>query len=318
MLFPKEITEKAEELAAAYNIKELSESAESMSVRYRGGSEQRSARGMKEIIAYALVRMPAAFAANCKALELTLESFNGEINSVLDIGAGTGAASCGAAFITGAEHITCIERDPNMILVGKELLKAADINAEWIKGDIAKLNEFPKSDLVVCSYCLNEIEENSRLTLLKKLWDSSEKLLIITEPGTPSSFGGVSVFRKSLIDLGAHIAAPCPNIKDCPIGTGDWCHFSCRAARTYLHKRLKKGDAPFEDEKFCFIAASKTPVMPCKFRVLRHPYVAKGRISLKICGSNGSEEINVVKKSHLWSFARKASSGSAYFEEKSD
>ncbi len=316
MLYPTQLTEKTKELAASYNIKELSLAAENMSLRYRKeGSYGRSAQGIAEIIAYSVVRMPAAFAACSKAVELTLESFGGNIDSVLDVGAGTGAASCAASLITGAVNIRCIERDKNMIAVGKELLKALNLNAEWINSDIVNPDqlEFPGADLVICSYCLNEIALNLRLKLLEKLWKAARKLLIVTEPGTPSSFSEILAFRKSLIDWGAYIASPCPHIGDCPVGSDDWCHFSCRAARSSLHKRLKGGDAPFEDEKFCFIAASKSPVQPCGFRVLRHPYSAKGRISLKICGPEGLEDITAVKKSPLWSFARKASSGSAYF-----
>ena len=54
--------------------------------------------------------------------------------------------------------------------------------------------------------------------------------------------------------------------------------------------------SPYEDEKFCFLAASREEVSPCAARVLRHPRIDSGRITLKLCTPGGAEERMVTKK----------------------
>ena len=64
----------------------------------------------------------------------------------------------------------------------------------------------------------------------------------------------------------------------------DWCHFTCRVPRSQLHKLLKQGDAPYEDEKFAYLALAKSETNKPEARILRHPKIAKGRITLELCG----------------------------------
>ena len=91
---------------------------------------------------------------------------------------------------------------------------------------------------------------------------------------------------------------------------GDWCHFQQRVARSRLHKQLKGGDAPYEDEKFCFLALTKeAPEAACGARVLRHPLIAPGRITLTLCESGAVQNRVVTKKDPLWKQARKIHAG---------
>jgi hypothetical protein len=48
----------------------------------------------------------------------------------------------------------------------------------------------------------------------------------------------------------------------CPIKENDWCHFACRIPRGKLHRQFKEGEAPFEDEKFAYLAMSKKAYPP--------------------------------------------------------
>ena len=92
----------------------------------------------------------------------------------------------------------------------------------------------------------------------------------------------------------------------------DWCHFAVRVQRTKLHKQLKGGDAPYEDEKFCYLALMKTPPSePCAARVLRHPLIAPGKITLTLCEGNEKKTRIVTKKDLLWKQARKTGAGDA-------
>ena len=90
----------------------------------------------------------------------------------------------------------------------------------------------------------------------------------------------------------------------------DWCHFAVRVQRTQLHRALKGGDAPYEDEKFCYLAAMRgEPQNACASRVLRHPQIAPGRIGVTVCEARGIVSRAVTKKDALWKRARKIGAG---------
>lgn len=311
MEFPHEIREYVEELAAKRDG--LPKAAELLSERYRGesGVGKPLLNGSLDVLAYAAVRMPATFGAAAKALELTLNHFSGDIASMLDVGAGTGAASLAAYFLTGCGDITCVEREQDMIDLGRELSKLCGVDLSWIKRDVGSGLE-RRADLVISAYCLNEMTEAGRRAAVEELWRAAEKLLVIIEPGTPAGFSQLKRARDLLTELGGNIAAPCPQIGECPLAEGDWCHFTARIARGRLHKRLKGGDAPYEDEKFGFIAVSRERYIPCGARILRHPKVESGKITLKLCTAQGVEERVVTKKSPRFKAARKSSSGEAF------
>ena len=92
----------------------------------------------------------------------------------------------------------------------------------------------------------------------------------------------------------------------------DWCHFTVRVQRTRLHRLLKGGEAPFEDEKFAYLVLTRTPAQsPCGARVLRHPQIAPGRIALTLCEEGEKRERVVTKKDPLWKRARKLGAGDA-------
>lgn len=314
MEFPPQLRCAVEELAAAEDIRLLTAAAQRLSERYRNesGSGKSLLGGYTDALAYAAVRMPATFGAVSRALELTLECFDGEISSMLDIGAGTGAACLAARLLTGCEDITCIERDSDMTALGKRLTELCGILAEWLPLDVSESDKAPRAELVVSSYCLNELEPNKRPQAIKALWERAEKLLVIIEPGTPEGFSQIKKARELLISLGAETAAPCPHGSKCPLTEGDWCHFTCRVARSKLHKRLKGGEAPYEDEKFCFIAAAKLPCKRCESRILRHPVIEKGKVTLQLCESGGISERLITAKSTLFKTARKSSAGDSF------
>lgn len=313
MELPIEIRARIEQLLSGENEKALAKSAESLSTRYRtqSGTGRALVSDRRDILAYAAVRMPATFGAAYRALELSLKQFDGEISSVLDVGAGTGAAAHAAQLLTDCDNITCLEREPMMTEVGRELCEAADMSAQWVQCDAAE--DFPyRADLVVSAYCLNEMSAAKRQAAVERLYSAADKLLVIIEPGTPEGFSQLREARKRLISLGAQIAAPCPDVGECPLPEGDWCHFTARIQRSRLHKQLKGGEVPYEDEKFCFIAAAKAGAAPCAARVLRHPQIESGRVTLRLCESGGISDKMVTKKSPLFKSARKADSGDTF------
>lgn len=316
MEFPAELRGEIERLLSDESVNALSAAAEGISRKYRSndGSGRRLVSDRRDILAYAAVRMPATFGAVSRALELTLDCLPEEcreFSTALDVGAGTGAASHAAYSLAGCERIICIEREPEMISVGRRLAECCGLPAEWQRGDITEGID-RSAELVLCSYCLNELTEKSAAAAVERLWERTQRLLLIVEPGTQEGYSHILAARERLILLGAHIAAPCPQVGKCPLEKGDWCHFTERVARSRLHKQLKGGDVPYEDEKFCFIAASREPVTPCAARILRHPDIQSGRIGLRLCTADGVTECTVTRKSPYFKAARKSGAGDSF------
>jgi ribosomal protein RSM22 (predicted rRNA methylase) len=184
----------------------------------------------------------------------------------------------------------------------------ADTEGLWVIGDI--MNNIATADLVVASYAFNEMAERQRGEGLLKLWDAAGMMLIIVEPGTTLGYGVISAARQLLLARGGHIIAPCPHEGDCPLEPGDWCHFAQRVPRSRLQRELKGGSAPYEDEKYSYLAVAREPLARKHSRILRHPYTEKGQVSLELCTEGGLLKKTIRKKDGiLYKHARKAKWG---------
>ena len=305
MNLPIEYKSQLESLLDGYSLKEL----KSIACRIIDQYKNHSGKGVDLIDSslsskvYAVYRLPATYSAFGEALSHTLELYKQNIDSVIDVGAGSGAASLAvSSLLPSAKKYTLLERNKYMMEVGKSLH-----NFEYINYDLSLDNLDINSDLVIANYVLNELDQNSRINAVNKMWNMTNKLMIIVEPGTPEGFGLIREIRDYLISIGGHIVAPCPHMGIC---LNEWCHFSTRVSRSKLHKDLKGGDAPYEDEKYCYIAFGKSEVTPCKQRVLRHPQINPGFVELEVCTKEGFKRIKYSKKDkELFKKARKADAG---------
>jgi len=125
----------------------------------------------------------------------------------------------------------------------------------------------------------------------------------------------IAAIREKLLELGAHMAAPCPAAMVCPLTQPDWCHFAARVERTSLHRRLKGGDLGHEDEKFSYVAVTREPVELSGTRVLRHPRHHPGWIELELCTPAGTRHERVTKRDRdRFRAARKAGWGDRFSE----
>jgi len=305
-------------LAQEYEYDELLRDSQKISENYRlrTGAGKRLLTRESEAAAYAMARMPATVAAAKTALLWSLDAADVEIESLLDCGAGTGAVSFAADEVLELHEITCLEREAAMRAIGGELMEAvggAPSAARWQEWDALSKDALPQADLVCEGYMLGELEENMRLPVAERLYAAAKKMLLFIEPGTPQGFANLAAVRQHLAGLGAHVAAPCPAGSGvCPMQGEDWCHFTVRVQRTRLHKLLKGGEAPYEDEKFCFLALTREPPSAlCRARVLRHPQIAPGRITLTLCEDGKQRSRVVTKKDPLWKRARKIGAGEA-------
>lgn len=316
MELPIELKTAIEEEIAGIKHGELLENAQSISMKYRteSGNGKRLVTAQSEAAAYSVVRMPATFGAVYKALSYTLDLSDYSIESLIDVGAGTGAAVWACDSLIDLQSVVCLEREDAMRSIGSKIMQKGSkalVNAEWIKYDLVKDDINLKADLVTASYILNELSEEERLKSVEKLWDASNKILLIIEPGTPKGYDNLRKIREYLLNKGAHLIAPCPHEDKCSLEEGNWCHFSCRIPRSKLHRQLKEGEVPYEDEKFAYLAFSHEESRKADMRILRHPIIEKGRISLNVCSKDKIEDIKLFKKKdkELYKEARKSKWG---------
>lgn len=315
MEMPFALKQAAEKLTNGLKQHEIKEYAGRISRRYRDkNAPARSAAGAAESAAYAVSRMPATFGAASAVLQqaAALEGLNPK--TMIDAGAGTGAAAWAAACFFDFESVLCLERETAMRRAGQKLSQAgADFFKTppvWQEFDLVSSPLTQTADLVTACYVLNELDEQNRENVLDKLWRAAKQALIIIEPGTPESFHHIKRFRSFLIDRGAFIAAPCPHNDACP---DDWCHFGCRVARSKLHRISKSGSAPFEDEKFTYLVAARKNHNSVYARILRRPLIEKGKVTLRLCAPDGIREKTVSKKDgELYKKARKAGWGGIF------
>lgn len=307
MELPIELSVALQRRVEGYKLTDLQNVAHRISKSYNEGSLNGARVVINDVdaLVYALSRMPATYGAIATALKYVrqITAFNPQ--TALDIGAGTGAA----AFACGCKDITCVEREPAMRKLGEELLKECGIDSVWIEGDM-RCTHMPHAQLVILSYALNELKQSELDAVLLRLWELTDGILLIAEPGTPSGYSVILRAREIIGVAGANIIAPCPDIATCPLEKDDWCHFTCRISRSKTHKALKGGDVPYEDEKFSYIAFSRFDTSRAQARILRHPFIEKGVISLSLCTQSGVERIKVRKtEPTIFKAARKSSCG---------
>ncbi len=189
-----------------------------------------------------------------------------------------------------------MEASPAIRAVGQRLgLPLARVS--WLAGKLdAALAALSPSDLVLLAYVLDEIPEAAREPLIMRLWTLTTDTLLIVEPGTPAGWKRILRARDILIRAGAHILAPCPHARTCPLAAPDWCHFSARVARSRLHREAKGGTVPWEDEKFIYVAASRQPGLRAEARVIAPPRASKAAVTLKLCQDDGYAADRVFAK----------------------
>lgn len=287
--------------------------AKDISLRYRenDNSGKRLLTDDTEAIAYAISRMPATYGAVYSALSSICEYNEFDIEKVFDIGAGTGTGTWAAREVFGDKKFFCFEREDAMIKIGKDLMKDSfgDL-VSWRKFDVINEELEDCSDLSIISYMINELPKEKVEEVIDKIWNATNKVLVIVEPGTPRGFDNIKMVRDYLLSKGEYIVSPCSHSNKCDISRDDWCAFSCRVQRTKMHKLLKDGDAPYEDEKFSYIVFSKVHAKQALARILRHPIINKGYSEFKVCTKDGIKDIKLSKKNgDIYKISKKKSAG---------
>lgn len=318
MQMPALLQAEIEKMLEGMPAQAVRAAAQSLSRRYRQGEKNPDGanllRSETEIAAYAAFRMPATYAALVTALRMAEESGCGEMRTLTDVGAGSGSAYWAVREVFGEpERAVLVERENGMMALGQSL-GAQGEGVLWQRGDMLTA-ELPKADLVTASFCLGELAPQDAERMAERLWDAAERMLLIVEPGTPAGHARIRRCIEILRERGAQMAAPCPGMGDCPLGADDWCHYAVRVERSRLHRFLKEGELPYEDEKFSFLAVTREKVHPAGARVRRRPQVRSGYVELPLCRGDRIETVKVTRKSGNFKAARKAEVGQRWEEE---
>jgi ribosomal protein RSM22 (predicted rRNA methylase) len=318
MQLPRSLQNGIESIIESFSVRQLSDAREELTKAYRERSSSQYMRTEAQHLAYIVSRLPATYAAIQGTLLAIRERANIPIKSVLDLGAGPGTAMWAICEIfPDIEKLTLIEKDLALTTIGKRLAQFSEYSAvrsaTWQEEDLEQLNELPPHDLIVLSYAVGELKPQVIEPLMKLCWKEAKELLLVLEPGTPVGFERIRLIRRKLIEWGAHLIAPCPHHVACPMAGGDWCHFSARVERSSLHRRLKGGSLGYEDEKYSYVAATKTPFPLPATRVLSQPERHSGHVILKLCTDEGVQYPTISKKmGALYKEARKVEWGDIF------
>lgn len=307
MNLPRHIAEALDTLLHGVSRADLAHRAARLSQSYRSGAAAPDAvTSFPDALAYAVTRMPATYAAVSAALAYTAGQVpDWRPETVLDLGAGPGTASFAALDRwPDIRHVTMVERNAVSRSLARELIKAAPTpalsGARILDSDLTSAAHLPGADLVVAAYVLVELRDEDVIPMVRAALDKAHHALILVEPGTPAGFERIRLARSALIEAGARAVAPCPHNLACPIVAPDWCHFSVRLPRSRDHRLTKQAERSFEDEKYSYLAVSRTLVpMTCAPRIIAPPHVDKGAVMLRVCEGSGLAERRISRRGKL-------------------
>jgi ribosomal protein RSM22 (predicted rRNA methylase) len=273
--------------------------ASSISKTYRDGGSSIAIKSGTDALAYALVRMPATYAAVAACLNALLAARpDFAPQSLLDVGAGPGTASWAAAeTFASLQRFMVLDINAALQKLAQDLTREHPrLSAMTCRRDTDALDEVEPADLVIASYLIGEIDAAERHAFAERLWAKTRDALLVVEPGTPAGYERIIALRAQLIASGAQVVAPCPHDLPCPLSPPDWCHFAQRLPRLRAHIQLKGAELPFEDEKFSYVVLSRGPVTRRLSRVLAPTAVGKVEVAAKICTADGVEIAKVPRR----------------------
>jgi len=298
---PAELKAALDARLQGFSRTDAAQRSQKISTTYRAGGGSGTIKSEADALAYALARMPATYAAVAASLSALTEiapDFAPE--TLLDVGAGPGTASWAAAeAFTSLQDFTLLDANAALSRLALELARDSSRLADcrYLPGDAStNLAEVPQADLVIASYIIGELGEGDQRKLAETMWAKARHALVVIEPGTSAGYARILALRQQLIGLGAFVAAPCPHENPCPLTAPDWCHFNQRLPRSQAHRQIKGAEVPFEDERFIYVAMTRTPPATRPARVLAPPDIGKAEITAKLCTEDGVELAKVPRR----------------------
>ncbi len=307
-MLPEAFKAAIDALLQGISRKEIAQRATEMSQHYRSaGASANLLLDQLDITAYLTSRLPATFASVTASLQAAALSADLMPRSLLDVGAGPGTASWAALQIwPDIEKITLIDSSASFLKLAKNLAASSEHTA--LQSALFHQQDFrypltlkDSYDMVIASYSLAELPTASIQSFLPGLWEKTERVMVLIEPGTTEGYLRILEARRLLIELGAHVVAPCSHELSCPKTLPDWCHFSVRLPRSRDHMRAKNATLPFEDEKFSYLVMAKPSVTKRAYtaRIVEQVQQTKAGLNFSICTENGLQKTSTLRREKL-------------------
>ena len=228
-----------------------------------------------------------------------LYDLNTNVKTIIDFGSGTGSCLWALDNYVNNVKIMAVERESLMIKYSKILSRGLSNEIEYVQTDVLskEVVNLSNVDLVIESFMLNELEENSRTKVVDIMCEKTNNYIILIEPGTPKSYQNMMKIRKGIIDKGFDLILPCPHSLECGL-QNNYCNFSVRVPRTKMSRQVKNGTLNYEDEKYFYLVLKKnhTGDLRQNSTIIRRPVYRKGCVDLKLCNGDGSIGFKTITK----------------------
>ncbi|KAG0038415.1 37S ribosomal protein S22 [Podila clonocystis] len=255
--------------------------------------------GHRESTAYIAAMSPTTYSA----ISNVLEEVNRRVpdldpKTILDFGTGPGTAIWAANEVWQKPiQYTGVDTSMAMLETAEVILDSLSTSGEAIKNVAFKPfmshgSKAQKFDVVMSAFVLSELTSPAlRRSTLEHLWNSTNDMLILIDRGTPSGFKILAEAREQILGLDAdlfkpkpkydnfgnilpeekptppepaHVLAPCPHDKICPMYASlakntQWCHFSQKVQRPDFLRKTKHSKENFEDAKYTYVVLRKGP-----------------------------------------------------------
>lgn len=254
----------------------------------------------KQTLSYVASRMNETSIIVDKVLKTIFQVVDkSEVESVLDLGSGTGSVLWALENFFNNIKVTAVEREQCMQKYAKILCKDINLDIEYILQDVLsnEVKKIANSDLVLESFMLNEMTEADVTKTLDLMINKTNKYILLIEPGTPKSYQKMMKIRDYFLSKNLKVLLPCPHSDKCPL-IDDYCNFTVRLNRSKFIKNIKGAELGYEDEKYFYLLFSKEDnEKNINNIVIRKPITRKSCVDLKLCNCNGKiNNVTITKK----------------------
>ena len=305
MILPRQLNDKITALASELKSSTLKQTRANLTDKYKNHTGQSTdlISGKNDSILYAISRMPATYSVIYSLIfELASEGVLEKLNTVCDIGSGTGSAYFALSELYDDIKFSLYERSQAMIDIFKRLSdNAIDVN----KSDAVKTDFETKYDLVMTSFVLSEMTEQDRNKVFEKMLDISDKYVLVIDTGTPETYKNIYKLKAIAKEKGYNVIAPC-KCERCTL-ENDYCQFYARVERSSLLRQSKSASLPYEDEKYFYLLFEKVSnandyhnansgASSTEYgRVIRRPKIKEKEVELILCTPNGTDSKRITK-----------------------
>ena len=221
---------------------------------------------------------------------------------VVDIGAGCGALSLGAAVtLQRPLEVVAIDRDADALRLAAAALRTFSVAVTTRTGDVS--TALPPADLVLIGSVLNELPAAARLPLVERALAAlaDDGALIIIEPALRDTSRALHELRDAVLAKQlAHVFAPCTRgIAPCPAlaDPDDWCHedrlVELPPRTAQLAKTTHLRDAGL---KFSYLVLRRAPSAMAGWRLVGEPRAQKGKLELTGCSDAGRVPLRLLSR----------------------